>query len=644
MQQDPKLPQAHRPQTQSTQLADAEATREAIMKRTAQRLTKTLITGTVLATSLALSPTLQAASSGTGPVVERTATFPTGTVIGTYGSGTLAVLTTPEGTDIQILHLRGTSSEMGQQYGYLVGRQIPATWSAMMEYMGQQLGVSASQAESKLTPMLDKAYGYMSQYIAQDTKDELNGILTGYSARLTADGVTGPSTAELSSMMNRLLALTNVSDLNAYAEDNTAEVNKLMKTGTSSELDAFYSSQSVRGKESAKSGSTGASPTTLGKTCSFFAAWGSRGASGGLMASRNLDWASGTGLHRQALITVYAPTNGITYSSFGYVGLVGAMAGMNQYGIVVSEVGSTSVLEKFKGQPWTLKLREVLAKSRTLDEALPYMTNTKSDRVNRPTTLGYNFLVADGDPDGLGADARAATLETNGGQTMAYVYGSGRDGCRESATLYTYGRNGKVAKTETNVSNPLVNAEAGSNELDAAGQVRRFKMSNGQYVRGADGYYVEDPYTGVPMSTAKPLTCATYRGEEAMGYAVRMYQTAANGPSGLDPRQVMNDADSFTQRYLHMYGALYAYSNGSRYTDESGITWVQPTYSTTPIGPVQAEVVSRSASLDTSIMNVVYDATGLTARVAYESNVGGQWVPAGDSSYVEINMAALFNY
>lgn len=624
------------------------------MKRNTASLTRTLFTGTLLASTLALSPALEAAQAPSTPAARIDAAFPVGTVTGTYASGTLAVLTTPEGTPIKILHLKGTASEMGQQYGYLVGRQIPATWSAMMTYMGEQLNLTPAQAESKLTPMLDKAYGYMSSYITQDIKDELAGILTGYTARVAADGATGvPSSSELSTMLNRLLALTNVSDLNAYAENDSKEANKLMKTGTSSALDDFYSSQSVRGgkttaqKDTAQKDTTqktGASPATLGKTCSFFAAWGSRGAGNGLLASRNLDWATGTGLSNQSLITVYAPTNGITYSSFGYVGLVGAMAGMNEHGIVVSEVGSTSVLEKLKGQPWTLKLREVLAKSRTLDEALPFMNNASTDRVNRPTTLGYNFLVADGDPDGAGADARAATFETNGGQTLSYVYSSGRDGCRESATLYTYGRNGKVAKTDTNVSNPLVNSETGSNELDAAGQVRRFKQSNGQYVRDANGLYVEDPYTGVPMPTGKPLGCATWRGEEALSYAVRMYQTAANGPSGLEPRAVMNDSDSFVERYLRMYGSLYAYSTGTRYTDENGVTWVQPTYSTTPIGMPQAEVVSRAASLDSSIMNVVYDATRLTARVAYEANVSGQWIPAGDTSYVDINMAALFNY
>lgn len=565
--------------------------------------------------------------------------FPVGEVVASYENGVLSRVQTPEGTWVYVLRVAGAPADMGRQYGYLVGSRIPSTWNAMMNYMGARMGLNAAQAEQKLSSMMDRAYGYMDPYISKDYKDELTAIVDG--AKLAGVSYNSPTGADLTTVMKRMLAITNISDLNAYSENDSAAANKMLMTGTSSELDTFYQN---RGNLRSTPGHASSDLSLLGRTCSFFAAWGGRAQDGKLFASRNLDWASDTGLGSQALVTIYKPTGANAYATMGYIGVQGAMAGMNAYGLVVSEVGATSTLEKLKGQPWTLKLRETLSKAVNLDQALPYMTNyNPADRVNRPSTLGYNFLLADGDADGRGYDARTAVLETNGGLAMTYVYGTSRDACRETPQLYVYGRDGKVMRVDTPSSSKLVNAESSASEVDAAGNVRKFKQVDGQFVRTADGYYLEDPY-GVAMTTGKSLSCSVYRGEEALGYGARIYQTAANGPSGLDPRAVMNDSQSFEERYARMNGVLYALSSGGAYTDNNGINWVQSSMSSRPVGMNEAELVSRAASMDTSLMNVVYNATDLKIRLSYEAYVNGQWSAAGDNSYIDLDLGALFNW
>lgn len=566
-------------------------------------------------------------------------TFPVGEVVASFEGGVLSRIQTPEGTWIYILRVSGTSTDMGRQYGYLVGGRISSTWVAMMNYMGARMGVNATQAEQKLASMMDRAYGYMDPYIAKEYKDELTAMVDG--AKAAGVSYSSPTGADLTTVLKRMLALTNISDLNAYAEGDTAGANKMMMTGTSAELDTFNQN---RGNLRSTSGHETSTLSMLGRTCSFFAAWGQRSQEGKLFASRNLDWAADTGMGAQALLTIYKPTGGNAYASMGYIGIQGAMAGMNANGLVVSEVGATSTLEKLKGQPWTLKLRDVLAKASSLDQALPYMTNyNPSDRVNRPTTLGYNFLLADGDFDGRGYDARAAVLESNGGLTTTFVYGNGRDACKETAAMYVYGRDGKVMRVDTPSNSKFVNSESSAYEVDAAGNVRKFKQVDGQFVRTADGYYLEDPY-GVPMPTGQALSCSVYRGEEAMGYGSRIYQTAANGPSGMDPRAVMNDSLSYEERYARTRGVLYGFSSGSGYTDNNGISWVAPSMSTQLVGMNEAEVVSRAASMNTSLMNVVYNGTDLKVRLSYEGYVNGHWSGAGDNSYVDLDLGSLFNW
>src|SRR5512143_1254879 len=89
-------------------------------------------------------------------------------------------------------------------------------------------------------------------------------------------------------------------------------------------------------------------------SCTMSAIWGSRTTRGNMYSHRNLDWLSQTGIHDQRLITVYRPEGKRPFVTMGFAGVCGALAGMNERGITISEVGTFSVSEELDGIPWAL--------------------------------------------------------------------------------------------------------------------------------------------------------------------------------------------------------------------------------------------------------------------------------------------------
>jgi len=88
--------------------------------------------------------------------------------------------------------------------------------------------------------------------------------------------------------------------------------------------------------------------TRLGKTCSFFGAWGSRTSGGKLYTGRNLDWEADTGVAKYKVVTVYHVEGTHAYASISFAGLAGAIAGMSAKGITVHEAGDDNTLETLK--------------------------------------------------------------------------------------------------------------------------------------------------------------------------------------------------------------------------------------------------------------------------------------------------------
>ena len=89
----------------------------------------------------------------------------------------------------------------------------------------------------------------------------------------------------------------------------------------------------------------GSALARLGKTCSFFGAWGSRTPSGMLFTGRNLDWEADTGVAKFKVISVFHITGTHSYASISFAGLIGAIAGMSATGITVHEAGDDNTEE-----------------------------------------------------------------------------------------------------------------------------------------------------------------------------------------------------------------------------------------------------------------------------------------------------------
>ena len=123
----------------------------------------------------------------------------------------------------------------------------------------------------------------------------------------------------------------------------------------------------------------------------MFGVWGARTAKGQLYTGRNLDYLANSGISTYKVITIHHPTHGpqgLTYAhlTVGYAGLWGALTGMSAQGLTVHEANLESDDISFRGFPWTLRLREVMRRTRTLDEAHALWVATNN-------TVGFNHGV-----------------------------------------------------------------------------------------------------------------------------------------------------------------------------------------------------------------------------------------------------------
>lgn len=144
-----------------------------------------------------------------------------------------------------------------------------------------------------------------------------------------------------------------------------------------------------------------------GLTCSMFGVWGSRTDQGKLFTGRNLDWLKDSGISTSKLITIHRPQNGYAHATIGWAGIWGAITGISSKGITVHEANLESNDISFRGFPWVLRLRHIMAHAQNLDEALNLWKSTQS-------TVGFNHGI------GSAADKQAVCLETMHGNDAIF--------------------------------------------------------------------------------------------------------------------------------------------------------------------------------------------------------------------------------
>ncbi|MFA6449501.1 MAG: C45 family peptidase [bacterium] len=469
-------------------------------------------------------------------------------VIAVSGSGRLLLAETSYG-GVNVAVLKGTHYEMGKQYGTMLAPQIAMITKAT----DLSMVMGGKHSKEDLEKLVMAVWGMMSPHVPDAFKEELKGVVDG--AR-----ESGVEISELNLITP--LVISNISDMNDMG--------------------------SLLGKQSSLRPLLG----ELAYTCSAFAAWGDRTEGGKLYSSRILDWKPGSGTDRFKLITVYLPVdaNGKKLNSYmtaGYIGFTGATNGMNDKGITVSEIGSENKVEKLNGMPWTVMFRKILEESNSLDDALKIIQSAEN-------TIGYNFLIGDGDAENYGTGAwspRAAAVEENGKFT-AIMYD---DDPVERDAIWT--------DSEGNII--LVN--------------------------------------GSPTHYGTPLKQAVLRADIAMSQDIRKTQTAAHGPGREDGGGNPVKGGSYLDRHKSQYDALLALETGRAFNNPyTG----KPVFAATGvkklIGPETAmEIASAVAMPSQNVLSVVYSATDLDFYVSWENSTGAEWQPAFTIPYLELNLKDL---
>ena len=561
--------------------------------------------------------------------------WPLGTVYQNCGDSFLAALDSPSG-ELRILVLRGSHYEMGHGAGCLMGKEIGEFFDSFIKYFTSEieevaadLGLEPDELPNLLFSFMNNLWLHMEPFVPPELEQEIQGF---EDAILSDPGLAMAWTQPPAWGARSLVLLSNLSDMNWSGSLET--ILEKLSTGYSQELEQYYESFQASGQMDP------APPwlrLPLKTTCSFFAAWGPRTKDQHLLGSRNLDWSTDTGISKLKGLTLFVPDGGYAHAAIGYLGFPGALAGISEKGIVLSEVGSESVMERLPGQPWTLKFREILTHASDLDTALELATGTSPDGKKRPPTIGYNWMVAFGDPP-LGTGACAAALETNG--AVVGVFRHAPD-CVVTPNLLLYDHSGSAVQVLTNEQDPfLVNIEGEAVEIGPDGSPKLFQTNgDGDFVLDANGHPLEAS-GGTPFPVGKPLDCALFRGDETLMHGVRRWQTAANGPQG--GNGLMSQSGRYKARYLRAHDILVAYETGTQFS-LNGEILVPENGAPVAMGLEEAVVMARAAAMGSNVMSIAYDATEIKIRVSFETGSGDTWQAAHQHPYVELDLKAAFD-
>lgn len=464
-----------------------------------------------------------------------------------YQGGVLLSAQMSHGTT-PIIIVSGTHEDMGRQYGYLLAEQIHESARTLLLDAVVPYGLD----EQTLRTMASAVWANMLPFVPVEFMEEIKGIIAGAAEK-------GVILDEIDLAIP--IVLTNISDMSDK---------KALLTGMSSaeNLDRF------------------------GFTCSAFAAWGPRTIDGKLFSSRVLDWEPGTGIDRFKILAIYMPVDAqgnslASYAVAGWAGFIGAVDGMNEYGITLSEIGSENKREKIAGLPWTLMFRQVLEHSQSLEHAVKIIQDSEN-------TIGYIFLIGDGDAENFGAHAwspGAAAIEENADLT---------------AVIYADDPIDKNAVWIDNQGQPVL-------------------------------------VDGKPVPYGTPLKHAVLRADVAMSPEIRKTQVADNGPGeqGSDGNPLAGG--SYRHRHKSQFDALVALETGASYNNP---------YSGAPVFPAASgkrlidprtalELAASAAMPESSVITIVYAATDRAMYVSWENLKNGKWTASFERPFMKVDLMDL---
>ncbi len=261
---------------------------------------------------------------------------------------------------ITVLYVSGTPYEMGYQQGRLLADQVRATIRDV------QAG-----ADKFLPKELRN-----SALISQHDKDDITGELLHRAWNMMAP----------------------------YAPKEDLEEMAGLAAGSGVPLDLIHQMHAI--------------PDVGETSCSGMVAKGSATRDGHVYQLRILDYGANFNLQRRPLITVYRPTtdNANQYVTIGWIGFVGAVSGVNEKGVALSEMGfGNPPGETLAGTPMPFLLKNVLRYANSANEAAAIIRAVRR-------TNSYVYFLGDkrDDPIGMVTSAqRCLTYHANESTTLA---------------------------------------------------------------------------------------------------------------------------------------------------------------------------------------------------------------------------------
>jgi hypothetical protein len=321
-------------------------------------------------------------------------------------------------------------------------------------------------------------------------------------------------------------------------------------------------------------------------------AWGDRCEGGNLFGCRNLDWSSDIGMAAFKAVTIFHPEDengkpGISSATFGYVGMLGSMAGINAEGIVLSEIGSFNARETFNGRPWHYVFREVLDGANNNDQAAAIFNNGNY-------LQGYCFVAGWGDPRRKGTPAHAP----------------------------------KGFSVEVDAENISILYDNDHKERDAVcvdtkGEILLFDEK--------------------PVYYGLPLKNATFRADTAFSKNVRSSQYADKGPAGENNSGNAKDGRTWRELYVSMSNMIKAINEGTTFDQPKKEAWHIAAGNPHPMTRDEAlNVCKMAGDNDDNVMSIFYDATNLQVGVGFEAGSGDSWLAASHAGYVNLDFTKVF--
>lgn len=280
-------------------------------------------------------------------------------ILDTYGDAYLEVINT-----LPVLHLNGNYSEMGIQYGNLMGIKVGQVFSLLDQIADKEAKLKipkwlASQVESLI--------GFVFwQWLNADSRDFIRGMVKG--ARMRGVKIGKYQVA----FLNAIIDLGGIFK-GSIANPAEAESRKAL-------LDKF---------------GLGWLPAS---NCDSMAVWGSRTVDGKTFQTRNTDIDTSMGLEEYPLVTVFKPTGLVPYVTAGFVGQFGVFTGMNANGVALGQIWAFSNSVAI-GNPWQLEIMTVMSHAADANDAVNIFQKLGA------RTYGSNFIFADANGNGHAVEA-----------------------------------------------------------------------------------------------------------------------------------------------------------------------------------------------------------------------------------------------